>query len=53
MFSYLDFVYTNDGKFGMVISFDNQLHQYKIVFNFCKKNESVDYYYKEDLRAVV
>jgi hypothetical protein len=53
MFGYLDFVYTPDGKFGMIIAFNKQLHKFKVVFNWCKSNESSEYYYKEDLKAVI
>lgn len=53
MIGYLDFVYTSDGKFGIVLGFNRQLHKYKVVFNYTKANETTDLYYREDLRPVV
>jgi len=53
LLGYLDFVYTNDGRFGMVLAFNKVLHKYKIVFNFCKSNETTAYYFKEDLKPVI
>jgi hypothetical protein len=53
MIYYLDFVYTKDGKFGMVLSFDRTRHKYEVVFNYTKNNETRDYFYKEELRPVI
>jgi hypothetical protein len=53
MMNYLDFVYTSDGKFGLVLSFDKEQHKYKVVFNFGKRTENTDFYYIEDLKPVI
>jgi hypothetical protein len=51
MLGYLDFVYTPDGRFGMILAYNSEKHKYKVVFDWCKSNETSEYFFKEDLKA--